>query len=274
MRIDLNKTLVGADFELFITDSAGNFISAIPLIEGTKHEPQVVNPMGHAIQHDGVLFEANVPPVLLTNSEDMWSNIKYVIEEGQQRLPKEYKITCCPNGSFKEDQLDHPEAKESGCTPDFSAWLDGEINEKPDLEQTAKRCCGLHWHFSFPGATVHNVMRLIRILDVNVAIPMLFIDEDKERRDLYGKAGCFRFKDYGSTAGVEYRTLSNSVIKNKEIFDFVWAQLVKSVNDYNKGIDYLPFGDKIQEAINTYNLDIATEIVEEFGVNTLEVTVG
>jgi len=270
MKIDVNKVKIGADFELFIVDNEKNFISAIPFIDGTKESPLPVSPVGHAIQHDGALAEANVPPVLLFSNEEMWENIQLVTEAIKERLPTGLEVLCCPNGEYKDDQLQDEEARRFGCDPDFSAWNGGEINEKPDANETNKRCCGYHVHISFPGASPANVMRLVRLLDVNIALPFLFIDEDKERRNLYGKAGCFRFKDYGEIAGVEYRSLSNSVIKDKETFNFFWDGLIKAIKDYNEGLDYLAYEAKIQEAINTYNLDIANELVEEFNIKVLE----
>lgn len=270
-KIDTSRVLIGSDFELFIKDISGKFISAIPFIEGTKDEPLAVSEKGHAIQADGVLFEANVPPVTLKHRDQMWEDIQFVISEGKDRLPEELSIVCCPNGNYEDDQLDDPKARQAGCDPDFSAWEGGNSNPKPDITKNNKRCCGFHFHISFPGAAPKNVMRLIRILDVNLGLPFVLLDEDRERRKLYGKAGCFRYKDYGgNVGGVEYRTLSNAVIKTKETFDYAFQQLAKSIDDYNKGLDFLEHKDRILEAINNYNLDLVEELCEEFEVLVLK----
>lgn len=253
--------MIGSDFELFIK-SGEQFICAIPFIDGDKENPQKISEQGHAIQADGALFEANVPPVTLKESEKMWEDIQFVIEAGKERLPKGLEIVCCTNGAYDDTELEDPKARMGGCDPDYSAWSNGTINKKPNLETNNNRCCGFHLHVSFKGADVRSCMRLIRIMDVNLAIPLLFIDEDRDRRKLYGKAGCFRFKDYNGTPGVEYRSLSNVVIKNKEVFDYCFAQLVKAVDDYNEGVDYLQHGTEIQECINTYNLDMAEQLYE------------
>jgi hypothetical protein len=264
MKIDLSKVSIGSDFELFIQDESNKFISAIPFIEGDKENPQVISDTGHAIQADGALFEANVPPVSLNEGYKMWEDIQYVIENGKQRLPEGLKIICCTNAKFTDDQLTDPKARLGGCDPDYNAWNNGKINKKPDLASNNDRCCGFHIHVSFPKATPQNVMRLVRILDVNIALYLLFVDEDRTRRKLYGKAGAFRFKDYGSVGGVEYRSLSNAVIKSQEIFNTCFDALTTSISEYNKGIDYLEYGDQIQEAINSYNLDLADQLLEKF----------
>lgn len=271
MKIDIKSLRIGSDFEVFITDEDNNFISAIPYVDGTKDNPQVITAEGHAIQHDGALLEGNVPPVTLEERDAMWDNIQLVLEAFQNRLPGNLKVKCCPNGEFSDDQLTDPEARRFGCDPDFNAWKGGDINKKPDADETNKRCCGVHFHFSFPGATPKNVVRLIRIFDVRLALPMLLIDDDRERRKLYGKAGCFRFKDYGSAAGVEYRTLSNSVIKERAIFNLLWDGIKQSISEYNKGIDYLEYSDEIQEALNEYNLELATDLAEVLNITMYEI---
>ena len=36
-----------------------------------------------------------------------------------------------PDGHLKEEELQHPQAKEIGCSEDYDAWRDGEVNPKP-----------------------------------------------------------------------------------------------------------------------------------------------
>lgn len=268
-KINTKALQIGTDFEMFVTNAEGKFVSAIPFIEGTKEEPQVVSDQGHAIQHDGVLAEFNCPPVPLDSGDEMFKNIQFVLEQGAERLPEELKIECCTNGTFEDSELTDPVARIAGCSPSFCAWTNGEIAPKPDFGVTNDRCAGFHLHLSWPGCEVEHAMRLIRLLDVNVALPLLFIDEDRKRRMLYGRMGDFRFKDYGGVCGIEFRVLSNVVIKNREIFDWVWMQVKRSVLDYNKGVDYLAYKDRLEDAINNYNLDQAEQLCDEFGIPRL-----
>jgi hypothetical protein len=50
-----------------------------------------------------------------------------------------------------------------------------------------------------------EAMDIVRCLDTVIGLQSLFLDEGKERRKLYGRAGCMRKKPYG----LEWRTLSN-----------------------------------------------------------------
>lgn len=264
--IDSAKLLIGTDFEMFVKNGQGKFVSAIPFIEGTKDEPQHVSEKGHMIQHDGVLAEFNTPPVSIADREEMWNNIQFVLEEGAKRLPDNLKLECCTNGNYEESELEHPEAKIAGCSASFCAWKGGDLAPKADFGQTNDRCAGFHLHFSQPGLDVQSGMRLIRLLDVYVGLPLLFIDDDKKRRLLYGRAGDFRFKDYGNCSGVEYRVVSNVVIKNKEVFDYVWNGIKRAISEFNKDTDFLQYTERIEEAINNYNLEQAEQLCEEFEV--------
>lgn len=269
-RIDLRKVLIGSDFEMFIVDKDKKFVSAIPFIEGTKNNPLPVSDKGHMIQHDGVLFECNVPPVTIDSRDEMWENIQFVIEQGKEKLPENLQLECCTNGTFEEKELEDPEAKVAGCSASFCAWAGGEMAPKPSFDATNDRCAGLHLHYSYPGCNVENGMRLIRILDVNLAIPLLFVDEDRKRRLLYGQAGDFRYKDFGNVGGIEHRVLSNVVIRDKNIFDFVWEGIKKSFKQFNEGVDYLHYSDRIQEAINNYNLEEAEQLCKELEIDKFE----
>lgn len=269
MKIDVNKVLIGSDFEMFVVDNTGKFVSAIPYIEGTKNEPMAVSEKGHMIQHDGVLAECNVPPVGIYDRDEFWKNVQFVMQECSDRLPDKLKLECCANGDFAPDQLNDPEAREAGCTISYNAWTQ-LAEEPPNFSESTKRCAGFHIHISAPGFNVQEGMRLIRIMDINVALPMLFVDKDRERRLLYGKMGSFRYKDYNNTvSGVEFRVLSNVVIKNKEIFDHVWASIQKSISQFNKGMDYIEYKENAEKAINGYNLDIAETLCEALDVERI-----
>lgn len=269
MKLDLTKVLIGTDFELLVKDTEGKFRSAIPFIEGTKSEPQTVGAEGFMIQHDGVLAEGNVPPVGIKSGEEMWENLQFILEQMQIRLPNGLKLECCTSADFQDDELEHPEARVAGCTADYNAWNEGAINIPPNFRKTNARCCGHHWHISAPGLSAREAMRLIRILDVTLALPLLFEDDDRQRRKLYGKAGTFRLKDFGNALGVEYRVLSNVCLKNKDIFDFTWSGIRSALNKFNEGVDYLAYKERIEEAINNYNFQEAEILCEELKVERI-----
>lgn len=267
--INLKELLIGTDFEMFVVNTTGKFVSAIPYIDGTKSEPQPVSAQGHFIQHDGVLAEFNCPPLDIESGEEMWKNIQFVMEEGQKRLPENLSIKCCTNGAFEDDELTDAEARIAGCSASYQAWDNANIAPKPDFGVINDRCAGLHWHFTWPGCELDDAMRLIRLLDGYLAVPFLFIDEDRKRRLLYGRLGDFRFKNYGDVNGIEYRVLSNVMLKNRETFDWGWSQIKKALEEYNKGTDFLPYKDRFEQAVNHYDLDQAEQICDEFGIQRL-----
>jgi hypothetical protein len=83
------------------------------------------------------------------------------------------------------------------CEPDFNAWLQN-INDSPD-SQTNLRCVGGHVHIGIDEKyrTEENLLNIVKMFDILVTLPALLIDKDDRRRELYGKAGAFRFKDFG-----------------------------------------------------------------------------
>ncbi len=54
-----------------------------------------------------------------------------------------------------------------------------------------------HIHFGSPEINVDNIDTFIKYCDLAIGLPSVFIDSDKERRKLYGKAGCFRRQPWG-----------------------------------------------------------------------------
>jgi hypothetical protein len=74
-------------------------------------------------------------------------------------------------------------------------------------------------------------------------------DPDTKRRELYGKAGAFRFKPYG----VEYRVLSNFWLHTPDRMEYVW-HLVRGALGCRTEPDPL-----LQDIINSSNVSAAKE---------------
>lgn len=144
MKINKDSVLIGSDFEMFLMDENGKVISAIPFIDAGKRFPEQTQRHGCCIQHDGILAECNVPPVKLDEHASFWENIQYVKGYIEGKFAKEQGLilVCCPSSEIDEDQLQHPEALESGCSPSFNAWLDGEMNESCGFDGSRLRTCG------------------------------------------------------------------------------------------------------------------------------------
>lgn len=270
MKVDKSQVKIGCDFEMFLMNSKGKVYSAIPFNEGTKDNPKPLDREGCCIQRDGVLQEANLPPVNLKQSDDFWDNLEYIKDYINEKFAKEnnLRLVCCPTAELEDDQLLDEEARTFGCDPDYNAWDNGNMNEKNIPEGTKLRSCGSHIHMSIPNIGIDEMINLMKVFDVFLTVPFVLIDKDKKRRELYGKAGSFRPKIYGNTTGFEARTLSNVWISEQEYVDYVFHQLNSMFDYYNDNIGVLIDSnqDLIVNCINTSNEDQAKEICEKFNV--------
>lgn len=273
MKINKQSVLIGSDFELFLTDENGKFISAIPFNNGTKKFPEKLPREGCCLQYDNTSQEANVPPVKIDESGLFWSNVEYIKDYILSKYAKEnkLKITCCPTAEFTEDQLDHPDAKQAGCEPSYNAWLNGEMNQACNLAETNLRVAGGHLHFSFEGADIQNCIDLMKVFDTFVSIPCIFLDSDTRRRELYGKAGEMRLCEWGETRGFEARTLSNFWVEDQEYVDYIFNQINQMFDYYNEhGVEKIEsWAGSIVDAINSNNKELAGKICDEFGILVL-----
>lgn len=223
---------IGCDPELFVTKK-GVFRSAHGLVPGTKDKPFPVK--DGAVQVDGMALEYNIDPV--TTADDFVAKNVSVLNQMKEMLPNNFEFSIVPscrfNGNHFRAQPD--EAKELGCTPDFSAYTMKE-NPKPDNKTTMRTAAG-HIHIGFmpegvsvdPNSDEHMIRcaTLVKQLDVYLGLPSLMWDTDVKRRKMYGAAGAFRPKPYG----VEYRVLSNAWLLTEPRMRFVFDQTVKAVND-------------------------------------------
>lgn len=262
-----NVVSLGADPEFFVSQ-AGKLVSAYGLIEGDKANPTKVK--GGAVQVDGMALEFNIDPA---NNEQQWlGNIDSVLEIIQGMVPQ-HKMELIPVAEFGLDYImSQPEkARELGCDPDFNAYTVG-INPKPNGERSFRTAAG-HIHFGLPevegAAPVDDVdyhayvAGMVRELDFYLAIPSLFFDNDVKRREMYGRAGCFRPKVYG----VEYRTLSNQWLATKELRQWAYRASQYAFTQIRKGVCLFDkYGDEIQDVINTSNKEAAIKIVRKEGL--------
>ena len=95
-------------------------------------------------------------------------------------------------------------------------------------------------------------------MDFFLGLPSLAYDNDKLRREMYGKAGCYRPKPYG----VEYRTLSNAWLKSEKLMRWVFRNTQEGMRRLVNG-DALfnKYGD-IQAIINNSDKTEAMKIVK------------
>jgi len=269
--IKLSKDIkIGCDPEFFLIDEQGEPQSAIGLIGGSKENPTSIGRDCY-IQEDNVAVEFNVPPC--DNSKDLGEYIRYTVDfiEGLIYI-LHLKPHIVPSCHFKEDQLLHPMAKAFGCTPDYCAWNDGEMNDSPEPPESLRTAAG-HIHISFPEADMKEEtnkmefkMAFIKALDLFLGVPSVVFDTDTERRSVYGKAGCFRDKMWG----LEYRVLSNFWIRDQSAIEWVYENVQRAYNFTKEGNRITPdIGSRIIWAINGNDIDLANKLINEFNLSKI-----
>lgn len=255
MRYDNPK--LGADPELFFRDGLGNYRSAIGLVGGTKEVPRPIDAEGSAVQEDNVAVEFNVIPSV--TKEAFRANVLKVLNYlSDHARTLEFQLAIVPSAMFSDEELNNPMAQRFGCDPDWNVYTK-TYNPAPKVgpELANLRSAGGHIHISWDNPKVTDQVDLVYAMDLFVGAPAIQYDGDVMRRQLYGKAGCFRFKPYG----VEYRTPSNFWIKSPDMIDWAYTQTINAVDFLNGGgrIEEEHFG-LIQQTINDNDENALNEL--------------
>ncbi len=249
---------IGADPELFLKDNDGKLISVVGKIGGSKSNPFPIGE-GCAIQEDNVAAEFCIPAA--SDVDSFVGSILYALSDIEGRA-KNLGLTLAnykASHSFDPDQLDTPQAQEFGCDPDYNAYT-REVNPRPKTKDKNLRSAGGHVHVG----TKQNPFQVIQCLDVFLGLPSVLLDSDTERRKLYGKAGCFRFKPYG----VEYRTLSNFWIWDKSTIGWVYHNTQQALDFCENNSEFSDEQQyRIQNAINKNDKSMATHLINSYGVS-------
>lgn len=246
---------IGADPETFVREvSTGKFVSAHDLMPGTKKEPYKVE--CGAVQVDGTLAEYNIAPAF--NSSSFISYNCQVMSQMKKILGAKYEVVIQPTVVYDTEYWKTlpDEVKILGCDPDYNAYT-GQVNPKPDPSMNpSMRTASGHIHIGWgTGFDIHDPSHfadccyVAKIMDFGLGIRSMLWDVDGTRRQLYGKAGCFRPKTYG----MEYRTMSNQWLTDPKLMDFVYSQAYGSMKNLFKGDDW----------IKQYPEDTAQKIIDE-----------
>ena len=216
---------IGCDPEIFIKEDSGQLKSAIPFIKGTKHKPIMLH-NGAGLQHDNVAVEFASP--VANDLPSFLRSINISLNLIKKELPFGHKLAHDIAAiEFPEEEVKGKKAKKFGCSPDYNAWMQ-KMNEMPTPPTPTFRSCGGHIHVGYVEGSgndfllnIHDKIRLVKVMDCLHGLLSVHLDDNqgsKERRKLYGGAGCFRSTEYG----VEYRTLSNFWIKNNSLISLMY----------------------------------------------------
>ncbi len=265
---------IGTDTELFLQrKSDGKFISAIPYIKGSKHNPTILKSKTGNIQHDNVSVEFATNPATSKPTKTKKSFvdiIKTTLNDVVDYIPKDHDVAIIASTDFDKSELNDEEAKLFGCEPDFDAWT-VRMNEIPQAEKLTFRSCGGHIHVGYVKNSGNDFLLefkgkldTIKMMDCFHGIVSVILDSSNSsarRKELYGKAGAHRPKDYG----VEYRTLSNYWLKSPELV-MLMESLTKDVltlirkGKHTKILKMI--GDEVVTSINNNNIQKAQIILD------------
>ncbi len=268
----IKNVLIGADPEAFLIDvNTKKIVSAVDLVPGTKHEPFLIGDSPfEAIQTDNIMIEFCQEP---TNSaEKFYKDSQRILDYIRSIIPKNLDISIQASAMVDSSELRSDQAKLFGCDPDFNAWTHNP-NPSPS-SKTNLRTAGGHIHIGYDDPSYLTSVEIVKALDLYLTIPSLLLDPDDQRRQMYGKAGAFRIKDYG----VELRTLSNFWIKSQDSVDWVFSQVREAIEVLNNSdVQASAFMTeeeqmKIQLAINNGDKKLAQELCAAFRINLFKTT--
>lgn len=260
---------IGADPEFFLKKN-DEFYPVVGLLGGTKMEPERVTGLGiyNAYLEDNVMPEYNISPV--KNADDFVNEISTMIDLIMDKLGDEYTADFSPAARFKSEYLQTKQACVFGCEPDHNAYtLDIQHVEAEDAGTL--RTAGGHIHISWEDASgdFDEAATVARAFDLFVTAPMMLIEPDNERRQLYGKAGSFRTKFYG----VECRQLSAFWQSSEALQRFVYNQTVKAIEFVNSNEDIRDNESAlcrtIQDAIDSKLMGEVAKLVQTYEVANL-----
>jgi hypothetical protein len=254
---------IGADIEVFLRDkNTMEVVSAEGLIKGTKEEPfQWSDNPFFATSLDNIMAEFCIPPS--KNSQEFLSGINTSLSYIQSLADtKNFDIFSYPAVKVNEKYLMSEQAQIFGCEPDFDAWKMGQMNPKPNAVGNL-RSCGGHIHVGYDNPDMLVGINLIKAMDIFLGLPSVIQEPDNERKNLYGKAGAFRFKPYG----VEYRTISNYYVSSPRLVEWAFNNTMDAIDFVNKG-SVISFDEQeaITAAINQADKALAKTMIDYFGV--------
>ncbi len=258
---------LGCDPEAFLQDVNGQLKSSIGLIGGSKHAPLPL-PLGdgYCVQEDNVALEFNIPPAEGRSQfvESIQKTLNFLTEGIQQQYG--FTLSQASAASFPADQLTSPAALEFGCEPDYNAWTKG-VNPKPTAQDANLRSCGGHVHIGYDKDKV-DVPTVMQMMDLFLGVPSVLMDSGELRKELYGKAGAYREKDYGG----EYRTLSNFWIFDSRLIEWVWNNTSKAVDAAESRLTLSEQDSTdIVSAINNNDKALAQQLVKKFNLEIIHV---
>lgn len=259
---------IGTDPEFF-PSKQGRIVSVAGLL-GCSKDKKLELASDVRLQEDNVLAEFDINPQ--RGFEAFNDNVSRGLDLVNKKLAEldmelAYGVS---SHIYSEEELKSfgESAFVFGCTPDFNAYS-GLKNPSPSASNPGLRTAGGHIHIGYAEAAEVSMktQQLAGVLcDYYLSLISVLLDPDTRRKELYGKASCIRFKDYG----IEYRSLSNFWVDNKTNRKTVYDQVEKVVKNLN--MDHLmelhakfPI-EQLHQVINTNDVRTADGLVSRLQI--------
>ena len=206
----------GSDPEFIIShwDELQSAISLLPKKESA------ISRSGNKFYYDNVLAEIAVKPA--KNKTEAIENIRTSLQQ-LSKLLKPSRFVIQASAKYPSKQLMDKEARIAGCNPEWNVYtLRCVLPPEEIISKTNFRTAGGHIHIGAEGLeNPINAFDVIRMFDLFLGIPSIFLDTDetsKDRRKIYGHAGSHRATDYG----FEYRSLGNFWLASPALVELVY----------------------------------------------------
>lgn len=222
----MKKFSFGSDPEFMIVQN-DQLKSAIGILQHKESSEKIY---GHKFYYDNVLAEIAIKPG--NSSQEVVENTRQCLNILAKKIfPSHFQIKAAAEYPIKE--LKNNLARIAGCNPEWNVYsltvieppksvigfMDGYYYFKSSF-----RTAGGHIHL---GSELLNdpfeIFNVIRMMDLFIGIPSIFIDTDstsKERRKAYGIAGSHRIPEEGNR--LEYRPLGNFWFSSPEHVELIY----------------------------------------------------
>jgi hypothetical protein len=226
----------GSDPELMLITEDGKYKSAITIVPGSKSRKLKIGNCHY--YYDNVLAECNIQPA--NSKSETIENIRTALRQYAEIVAAHgVKLVIQAAQRYPREELKTKEAKYVGCKSESCAYeLIDEVDPRPlqrKFKTTPLRTAGGHIHLGTPlGFEYLSSISLVRMLDLFVGVPSLYLDNDpssSERRKLYGEAGRYRRPEHG----VEYRVLSNFWLGSPQLVGLIYDLCEYTIDFVDRG---------------------------------------
>jgi hypothetical protein len=258
--IDLSTMTIGTDAELPIQLLDGSWIPVTGLVGGTKDEPIPLGKLGPGffVQEDCTNLEFNVPACQSGGKLEL--AVAKALKEIRNILPPTMTAKIESLVEYNPKFLQIPQTRVFGCMPDFNVYTKEE-NPRPSAKNPNVRTAAAHVHLGWANPTNEDRFAFVKMLDLFMALAFVAHDNAK-RRELYGRAGSFRPKEYG----LEYRVLGNSWLNG--YIPVIWDFARMAAGAVNSKVALSPEEEKtVINCINTGKInDAGLSVGSKYGV--------